>query len=230
MHTAYSFSFSLALAIILTLSLSPAVHARVWVCVSRHRLRALPHRIALACVWLCLIFMSYHRLYGWHSMCGWYARVRCLYVFFQFVTSVCYSLFFSFSFFFISFNIIYEFYLIFRKRIMRPLNFFFVSSTLFHSSAYNSWLHRSNVFETRMVFFLLIHYTFVCAFLGRFVLPNWNGGRLRAYNKSKLDVSRGCASSFPTKRVKYWQDRNHCSVNTRRIEYYLRAWPLSFFL
>lgn len=106
--------------------------------------------------------------------------------------------------------------------------FFFVSSTLFHSSAYNSWLHRSNVFETRMVFFSLhIHYTFVSAFLGCFVLPNWNGGRLRACNKSKLDVSRGCASSFPTKRVKYWQNRNHCSVNTRRIEYYLRAWLLS---
>lgn len=55
-------------------------------------------------------------------------------------------------------NIIYEFYLIFRKRIMRPMNFFFVASTLFRSSAYNSWLHRSTALNSAWVF---LHTIFV---------------------------------------------------------------------
>lgn len=49
-------------------------------------------------------------------------------------------------------------YLIFRKRIMRPMNFFFVSSTLFRSSAYNSWLHRSIALNSAWVF---LHTIFV---------------------------------------------------------------------
>lgn len=116
-------------------------------------------------------------------MCIWCmrARLRCLYVFFQFVTSVC--VIFCCCFFF-SLNIIYEFYLIFRKRIIRPLNFFFVSSTLFHSSAYSSWLHRSNVETHGWLFYIFTAAAVFFSFF--FLLFNWLHRSLRAFNSETV--------------------------------------------
>lgn len=55
-------------------------------------------------------------------------------------------------------SIIYEFIWYFVNGSCGQWTFFFVSSTLFRSSAYNSWLHRSNVLNSAWVF---LHTIFV---------------------------------------------------------------------